>query len=202
MVPGINNWSSSWHDWPNRAAAYVNQKTDFKAQPMLYTADAMLGHIRHKALASQFCDMVRSYESAGCPLDVWCHSNGTRVVVEGLADAGWPTVGTLHLICGAVDGNFARTGLAQAIYNKKISRVKCYRAGMDMAMRAEDVMVGRWLFGIRTKDKPLGLIGPTCVPKELLDNRIVSDTVWPTYGHSECFWQENFMSTMGDLLGD
>jgi pimeloyl-ACP methyl ester carboxylesterase len=201
LVPGINTFASSWNDWPNRAGAWINQNTPFKSQPMLYSAGAVGSRFRHSALADTLADMLATYTKAGVPVEIIAHSNGTRVALEALATANWPVVEAIHLVCGAVDGNFTTNGLGEALKYAKIGAVHTYMAKLDRAMKLEDLIVGRWLFGIRTKDKPLGLAGPQGYDQQMYNAGRITEHWWPDYGHSDCWHPENFESTMRLLMG-
>jgi pimeloyl-ACP methyl ester carboxylesterase len=197
---GINSIPSTWTFWPNRAIAWTNKNTPFKAQSLEYLAGAITGHFRHKTLAAQFADLLRQYSVQDWDIHIVGHSNGCRIVVEGMQAAGWPKVKSVHLLCGAVDGNFARNGLGFALTTGKIGTVNCYMASADLAMRIEDNMLGRWLFGVRTKDKPLGLTGPQNVTPFLKQNNRVTETWWAGYGHSTCWLDQNFDKTLNLIM--
>jgi hypothetical protein len=197
---GINSIPSNWTFWPNRAIAWTHQNTPYKAQSLEYLAGAVLGHFRHKSLANQFADLLRTYSVQDWEIIIVAHSNGTRIVVEGMAAAGWPKVKAVHLVCGACDADFSRTNLNGALTLGRIGSVHCYMAGKDKAMRIEDNVFGKWLFGIRTKDKPLGLVGPQNVTQSLLVSGRVTSTPWPDYGHSDCWLPDNFDKTMRQFL--
>jgi pimeloyl-ACP methyl ester carboxylesterase len=200
LVPGINTFSSQWGDWPNKGCAYINQYTPFKAQPMLYTATAISGYVRHSELAKNFGDMLSSYIDAETPIEIIAHSNGTRIVLETLANLKWPRIEALNLVCAAADGNMERNGANQALRDNKLGAFRVFIAGEDSALRFEDMFLNRLLFGVRLKDQPLGLSGPQDPDSEMLKNGRISERWWPTFGHSTCWQPKNFQSTMHEIL--
>jgi len=194
---GINTLPSDWRDWTNRGAFHVHQHTPHAAQSLEYFAGPLLAHFLHRRLARQFGRMLKAYADARWRVVVAAHSNGTRIAVEGMRAAGWPPVAELHLLCGAVDADFERNGLNQAVDSGRVGRVVCYAAGRDLAMRVEDTLLGRRLFGVRSE--PLGLYGPLRVRKPLLDSGAVSshdDAFWRAYGHSGCWRGRELDRTM------
>lgn len=106
--------------------------------------------------------------------------------------AGWPKIESVHMVCGACDADFSSNGLNSALLSGKIVKVYVYNACNDMAMKWENFLFGKLLFGIKTA--PLGLIGPQrvgCLPNEKL--QVIW---WPRFGHSTCWDSDHFESTM------
>jgi len=192
---GINALPSDWRDWTNRAIFHVHDQTPYHAQSLEYFAGPIVAHFRHRHLADGFAKLVCRYAGNGWKIVVVAHSNGARIVVEGLRRARWPRVEELHLVCGAVDANFERNGLNAALYDRKIGSAHVYVAGLDRAMQIEDTLLGRQLFGIRSE--PLGLFGPLHVRPSLAGRvHVVRRSPWDEYGHSDCWRARNFERTM------
>lgn len=193
---GINSVPSSWRDWVNRAIAYTHLKTDFRAQSLFYFTTALTVFVRERSRSRAFADLLLKYAKAGWEIHLVGHSNGTRVLLEGLRLANWPAIKNVHLVCGACDCNFERLGLNNALYTGKIEKAFVYRGAKDWAMKIENTMPGKFIFNI--PDRPLGLSGPTNVRQSLKE--VVVETVWPDYGHSDCWLPANFEKTMQCFL--
>jgi hypothetical protein len=196
LVPGICDWRSIWggRGWETQAALQINRDTDFKAMPFRYAVGAIGEHFFNRDLALEFSRWLRYYSIHDWTINIIAHSNGTIVATKGLRMTGWPKVKSLHLVAGACDSDFEVLGLNEAIKTRHIQSVVVWRGGKDMAMRIEDTILGKWLFGIRTRSAPLGLVGAF---RAAFD---IPEVFEPDYGHSDWFLKRNWDKTMGLLL--
>lgn len=201
MEHGISNVASSWRTWPNRGIAWAHNHTGFRAQGLFYFTGPLTVWWRRRLRARAFASLVKSYKDEQWRVHAVGHSNGTAVILDGLRRAGWPRTETLHLVCGACDSDFERNGLNWALANGRVGRVFVYVAGRDRAMWWESLLLGRLLFGIRRRSRPLGLSGPTNVRPSFVNqqlssaNRVVR-VDWNKFGHSTCWRAGNFERTM------
>lgn len=193
---GIDSAPSDWRTWPNRAMPWLFENTDFFAQSMMYFTTPLTVFWREMHREKTFSDLVNRYKKSNWKIHVAGHSNGTCVILGGLKLADWPRIETLHLICGACDSSFERNGLNQALRNGRIGKVFVYVAGRDGAMEIENIL-GKALFRIPFKGKPLGLNGPSDVdPMNLGRIRTIKTAPWDLYGHGSCWQNWNFDRTM------
>jgi len=196
---GIMGWKTlfgGWFNWPNQAVSWIHRHTGCRAQTLLYFVDALFAGLTRERRAKWFRDMLSQYpDSEGWEIHICAHSEGTATVLESLRLACWPKIKALHLVSGACDGDFERNGLNHALEHGRISEVFVYVAGKDAAMKLEDTIIGHWCFGIRMKDKPLGLTGPINMREHLMSQ--VIEIYEPTFGHSDWFTRSNFNKTMG-----
>jgi hypothetical protein len=126
------------------------------------------------------------------------HSNGAWVAVNALNLLHWSVpIAELHLISGACDGNFTRNGLNFGLKTGLLGFAGVYVAGKDMAMRVEETLAGRCLFGIYPGDKPLGLAGASEVWSGVKDDpRRFKTITEDDYGHSGWWRGDAFGRTM------
>ena len=203
IAPGVNNWGSIFgdsRDWPVQLSIWINTKTPFKAQAQFYFTTPLTVDWNQKRRSKSFGEIVRAYSDAGFRVNLVGHSNGTRVILDGLRAADWPTVATIHLLMGACDADFNRNGLNWALRENKVERVISYIADNDMAMRCEDTLIGLRLFGLPWKDKPLGLVGPVNVDPSIPESRR-PEVHLAGYGHSTCWDAGHLQNTIQMVLG-
>ena len=201
---GINGWQSifgTWKNWPNEAIVFIHLNTEFRAQTLEYFTGAILAGLTRRGRAKQFAKMIRAYSCEDWTINIVAHSEGTATVIEAMKLAGWPKINNVHLLCGACDSNFERCGLNHALYNHNINQVFAYIAGKDWAMKLENTLLGKELFDIPESDKSLGLVGPQNV-RTSVESRVhkISGSPWNDYGHSDCFLEKNFASTLRCFL--
>jgi hypothetical protein len=203
---GIDGWTAifgGWRDWPNQAIVWIHRhQRPAAAQTLIYFTTALIARFTRKARAQSFLDLIRQYpEHEGWRVVIVAHSEGTATVLDALRLGNWPRIEALHLVSGACDADFNRNGLNEALNRSCIGRVFIYVAEQDWAMKVEDTLAGKWLFGIRTKDQPLGLGGARNVASGF-ENQILasSDKVVTLrkryYGHSTWFEPHNMDETM------
>lgn len=199
---GILGWATIWgcwrRNWPNLAIAWIHKNTDCRAQTLLYFTTPFFAGLTRYWRARQFGKLLREYK--GWRIVIVAHSEGTATVLESLKLNHWPQIDHLHLICGACDANFARNGLNLAILSGNIRAVTTYVAKKDFAMRLENTLLGRWFFGIRLADTPLGLSGPADVSESVRVGGSLQEVEWSTYGHSDCWTPRHFEKTMERLV--
>ena len=122
------------------------------------------------------------------------HSNGADVIVDMLRHfPQCPRIRHLHLVCGATEGDFRKNGLNCAMMLGRVGDVTVYCAGQDRTLRLAHTLPGR-LLGYGT----MGLTGPLNLLPGIAAR--VRTGIWPGYGHSDCWADLNFDSTMAAFL--
>lgn len=204
---GINSVPSSWRDWVNRAIAHTHLNTPYKAQTLAYFTTALTVFWREEERSKAFGKMIRWYSVNDWDIIIVGHSNGTRVVLEGMSLAGFPKIKAVHLVCGACNANFETNGINTALRKGSLEKVFVYAGGKDMAMKIENTLMGRMLFDVT---KPLGL-KKEC--QTIANNNFyfarnvslthaeqVSELEWSEYGHSTCWLPNHFEQTMKHFI--
>lgn len=206
---GINGWKSifgGWKNWPNQAICWIHKNTQHsRAQTLLYFTSPLFAGLTRRYRAKSFAKLIRAYSVHDWEIHLIAHSEGTATILKALMLAGWPDIKTVHLLNGACDANFERNGLNFALMTGKIEHVFVYASEKDWAMRIEDTLLGKWLFRIRTKDKPLGLIknvenGFYCARTVALSQRDKVKEIFWNGGHSVCWENRNFERTMNHFV--
>jgi pimeloyl-ACP methyl ester carboxylesterase len=199
---GVSNASSEWRVWVNRAIELIHTETEHRAQGLFYFTTPLTVWVRERQRCRSFAEMLRHYSSQDWRVVLVGHSNGTRVLLEGLKLSGCKKVESVHLLCGACDADFKRNGLNRLLVNGTVGRVHTYRACDDWAMRAENLLFGRLMFGIPNRSWPLGLVGPQNVLEQHRESGRVVEHEWPGYGHSTCWTEGRLRSTMKQVLSN
>lgn len=203
LIRGIHGHPSDQQEWEYRAADHVIINYGVPARAISYHTKFWSVWFRRNWRAQRFAKVLKKYWRREYRIIIIAHSEGAVVALDALRLAGWPRVEALHIICGACDSDFQRTGLNMALHIGAVGKVVCYTAGRDWVMRWENLILGRLLFGISARTWPLGLVGPRNVSNELLPCRVteITDPPWRNYGHSDCFSKDNFERTMRQILG-
>jgi len=207
VAPGINNWGSifgDFRDWPTLFSLWINRNLPgARSHAFFYFTTFLTVGLMENHRARSFGRLIKAYTSSGFRVHGVGHSNGTRVWLSGLRYAGWPKIETLHLLNGACDADCGRNGLVSALTSMRIKKVFTYIGGRDNAMKIEDTLLGRRLFGLRG-DPPLGLGGPTHVPDWMKGTRVIEvcDEPWGNYGHSDALLKKNFDATMRQIVAN
>src|ERR1017187_5840381 len=115
---GVSNLPSRWREWCNLAIAHVHQKkwkSYHCAQTLFYITTPLTVWIKDKKRFSAFSKMLLGYVNKNFRIICAGHSNGARIILEGLKKAKWPRVEEIHLLCGACNADFDENGLNQAL---------------------------------------------------------------------------------------
>lgn len=195
-VNGIQCYPGDPTLWNKRACSWVHLNTPFRAQCDEYFTTALTVWIHQKARAETLATLIRQFK--GWRIIIIAHSNGAWVAVNALNLIHWEIpIAELHLVSGACDGNFTRNGLSYGLKTGNLGFCGVYIAGNDMAMRIEETLAGRCLFGIYHGDKPLGLGGATGVWSGVVnDSNRFRTMTQPGYGHSDWWLPQNFERSM------
>ncbi len=202
FIRGIAGHPSDQQEWEYRAADHVHIHTPHKARAISYATSFLTVWKRRHWRALRFSKVLRKYTCRDWKVVIVAHSEGTVVALDGMRLAGWPRIDELHLICGACDSDFQRTGLNFALRTGGVGHIHCYIAGNDNAMLWERLVLGKLLFGIPERSQPLGLHGPRNVDQQYT-SRVTEhwNTPWTNYGHSTCWDGEHLESTMNQIIG-
>jgi len=201
LVRGIAGEPSDFCEWEQSAADWVNVHTPFKARAISYKTSFLTVWFRRRWRSRRFSYILRQYTTQGWRVVIIAHSEGTVVALDSMRLAGWPHVEAVHLVCGACDSDFHRNGLNFALRIGAIGQLHCCMAGEDHAMWYEDLILGKLLFGIPERSRPLGLNGPRNIsPDVMLKVAEHREPPWDNYGHSTCFEKRNFPGTIRTML--
>lgn len=198
MSEGINNDPQSPKDFLNRMAPIVNQRGDWRADGIYYATDAVTVGVNEGLRVQTAADKFKAY--SGLETHAMGHSNGTRVILDGWIAAARPPLASVHLLCGACDADCDFNGLNAGLDQGLIGDAFIYVASEDEAMVAEDTMPGAILFGLPFGHKPLGLAGPKNVRPSILSSGRLHVISWTGYGHSTCWDDAHFMSTVLQVM--
>jgi len=126
------------------------------------------------------------------------HSNGAAVALAMMRDyRDWPDIAHLHLVCGACEADFEKNGLNEWIRDGRVKYVTVYVAGKDLALRLAHSALARVLgYGV------MGLHGPLNIAAYAADRvSIIRESPWNHYGHSGCWADRDFETTMETICG-
>jgi len=193
FINGIATYPGNAKNWNKRAAVWltINQSQCHGLLDEYFTT-ALTVWIHEKARAETFAHLLDQFY--GWRIVIVAHSNGCHVAVDALRIAHSVKIHRLHLVAGAVDGNFQRNGLNWMLKKGQVEDVRVYRGGQDYAMRICSTLAGKALFGIYLTGGPLGLTGPTQVDPAQAHR--VLDYIQTDYGHSTWWHPDNFDRTM------
>jgi hypothetical protein len=222
IVRGICGNPDDCQEWEQLAVDWILQdpfcrRQHFVARADSYRCSALTVSLHQAERAKSFAEVLRGYAARQYPIRILCHSNGARVVRDGMRLADWPRVEEVHFVCGACDSDFDRTGFNGAMRRNRLGLFYYYVAGDDWAMRMENTLLGKLDFAIPDHSRPMGLTGPRRVDPEIR-RRVIEGSValdnfgrregkhlehskrlnesWETYGHSTCWDRRHFHFTM------
>ncbi|MHA3773680.1 hypothetical protein ACXR0O_19260 [Verrucomicrobiota bacterium sgz303538] len=189
-INGILTRPSDPHAWTDRAVAWFLKHTDHDANAYEYFQTAILGRLfcerRHLDAAIEL--LARHMSGAPRPLQLHLvgHSRGCEIARRLVVQYGVP-VESLHLFAAAVDPDFERNGLNQALRSNRVNRVRLYTSTED------DVL--RWIaaasLGLYGR---LGYIGPRNVDPQVAHRVEIVER--NTYDHGDYFNGSNFEDSM------
>ena len=197
MVNGIATLPGNQKNWNARAVSWIHQDKDHyraghRAQLDEYFTTALTVWIHSHERAETFAKLLNQFY--GWRIIIVAHSNGCHVALDAMRIAHSVKIHALHLVAGAVDGNFRRNGLNWMLKKGQVGDVRIYRGGRDWAMRLCCLIAGKLLFAISLRDKPLGLAGAKDVDPVVADQ--VMEIIEPAFGHSDWWHPDNFNRTM------
>lgn len=174
-------------NWNGRAVTWTHTRTDNWAEKIEYFCSPIGRAFGQDKRAEKLTSTLGYYK--GWDIVLVGHSNGAAVILEALRIAGYPRIEAIHLVSGACEADFWQNGLNAALIANEIGKVFVYVGGKDMAMRYARTWLARWL-GYGT----LGLHGAINIADVCKDS--VGTLTWPDFGHSDCFHDDHFDSTM------
>ena len=194
-INGIQTWPGSPRNWNKKACIWLARH--FPDSPVKGLADeywttALTSWIQRRQRARAFANALGQF--GGIRNVIVAHSNGCTVALDALQMLRWMIhVEALHLVSGACDSNLERNGINSGLRSGALGKCCVYIAGKDQAMRIEDTLAGRSLFGLGW-DKPLGLAGPKNLdPLSISKVRMIRKA---DFGHSTWWEKQNFDNTM------
>jgi hypothetical protein len=197
FIPGIRTIPGESKNWCGRAVTYthINAWPHVVAEKIEYFTTILLRPFGQAHRAEKLVRTAEFYNGTWTR-NIIVHSNGADVALDALrADPGL-TCDKLHLICAACDADFDRNGLNSLLVNGRVQTVFIYIAGRDAALKFAANWFARTLLGYGT----LGLHGPVKVRPEIETRVKVIRRGWETFGHSDCWSEENFAATMANFL--
>ncbi|HXP60965.1 MAG TPA: hypothetical protein VN829_10765 [Dongiaceae bacterium] len=199
FINGILTFPGDARNWTGRAVTWTNVHEGFDVDPLRVRAEKVeywAGPIDRvfgqKGRAEKLLHTLLQY--CGWEIVLAGHSNGADVIVDMLRD--FPQclpIHHLHLVCGATEGDFQQNGLNGALLQNRVGDVTVYCAGKDRALALAHTLPGKVLgYGV------IGLTGALNVLPSVQSR--VRRVDWPDYGHSDCWADGNFNSTMEGFL--
>ena len=203
IVRGVAGVPGDMLEWEMKVRDQIIQSTERPAVAISYGTTPLTVWMRRKWRALRLAHVLRGYTARDWRIHVIAHSEGTVAILDALRLLGWPRVEALHLVCGACDSDFNRNGLNWALRTGGVGHVQVYIAGEDHAMKWEDLVLGKLLFGIPERSRPLGLNGPRNVDGEYSTKvKIHRESPWDNWGHSTCWEGRNLDKTVDGILAE
>jgi pimeloyl-ACP methyl ester carboxylesterase len=179
-------WSKGITD---QQVTWVIKNLGLPAEKFEYTSDALFRWVRQPKRIRDYTEFVNQF-GQDWTVNLVGHSNGCDIICRALPSLR--PIESLHLLSGACEADCWANGINSAMMAGKLTRVTCYVAGKDCAMKA--AWLSRALRCIGLGYGTLGLTGP------LRPNSARIVTVREQlFGHSEWFDGENFEKTMRRL---
>ena len=195
FVHGILSNPADSKVWDHRAASWVNRETPWKGDNLPYRCGVIGRAFGQDRRIEHLAGLLTYY--AGWQVVLSGHSNGCDVAVNALRESR-AVVSELHLFNAATPPDWQANGMNDVMRAGRLGKVACYCAGQDMALAiVHDNPAARWL-GYGT----LGLSGPTNVAAAVAGRvQTVKDDPWDGFGHSTCWSEANFETSMNLVVG-
>lgn len=190
FVNGILNRPGCHDEWTDRAATWVNTRTQDRAEKFEYFCGALTRRLFINRHAADLAHLISQY--AGKRVVLVGHSNGCELICRALRMTG-VAIDQVHLISGACSADFNRNGLNDLIETQMVKRVVVYVAGADLPMRLA-IWSQKLLGWIGLGYGSLGYKGPVKLTPGAAMR--VKQVAQPTFGHSTWFEPEHFHQTM------
>jgi predicted alpha/beta hydrolase family esterase len=200
FINGINTNIGNLWGWQHRAERHVESKTDDDADCYLYevkTLTRWLEQSKHVRLATQ---IFAGWADLQCRRVLVAHSNGCEIVRRMLVEEPALAVDEVHMIAPAVEHDFERNGLNEALVGRvRLKKFVIYASKSDGALQwAKKTYWVHWL-NSKWGYGWLGLVGPENVNPHL--SKTVR-TVWhPGFDHGDYFVDPNFDRLMRSIMG-
>lgn len=190
FLNGILTRPSNPLAWTDRAVSWFRKRTRHDAHAYEYFQTAILGRLfferLHLANAIGLIARLQAGALHRPSLHLVAHSRGCEIARKLIVHHALP-VETLHLFAAAVDPDFERNGLNQALRSCRVNRIRLYTSKED------DVL--RWIaaasLGLYGR---LGYTGPRNVAPDLAKRVEIVER--NTYDHGEWFTPRNFETSM------
>lgn len=207
FVNGIRTKPGDGKNWNGRAVTHVhclNGRDLFGpcvvAEKIEYFSLAIARPWGQPARAEKLARTAHRYdlpESGSWKKIAVAHSNGCDVVCDALQNYPALAFDAVHLVCAACEADFGKNGLNTAMRQGRVKKVFVYVAGKDSLLRLASRWMARTLLGYGT----LGLSGPLNVGVDYKSRvTTVREGAWRSYDHSDCWSDDNFENTMGQLI--
>lgn len=189
---GINVNPGDSRDWNRRGAIWIEQHTDYDAQPYLYFQDALLRRLFQDKRVEEVAEVVRSFRCFNHDVCLVGHSNFCDVICRYL-QRHVERILSIHLIAAACESDFNKNGINAAM-DLGLSSAVIFCSKVDHALiAAKDT--GRFLKWFGLGYGSLGLTGPINVK---YPDRV--KVIWRnTFDHSTWFDGCNFDDTMRSI---
>ena len=176
--------------WDHRAVSWINRNTEWKGDNLPYVCGPISRAWHQGERIERLADLLTYY--AGWDITLAAHSNGCDIAVNALRQSG-AVIHNLNLFNAATRPDWQSNGMNDVMKSGRCGKVAVYCAGQDMALAfVHDNPFARLLgYGC------LGVHGPRRV-SALLAGRVatVRADPWTGFGHSTCWSEANFDSTM------
>ncbi len=196
FINGLYNIPNNSRNWTGRATTWVNTRTPHKAEKVEYFTSFTSVLLFQKSNVRKLYRTMQFYKDWNIVLVG--HSNGCRVITEMIDKYDdWSNIKEIHLVSAASEGDFNKNNFNKYIKEGRIGRISIYVSGKDIAIQWFGRTIIARFFGYRI----LGLHGPYNID-ESIEHKITTfwNNPWDNYGHSTCFCDENFDSTMFNFI--
>lgn len=193
FVNGIMTLPGCSDNWNSKAVTHFILRAQFAEKLEYFTAPFLTRRLLQKRRAAKLRLKLQYYTNEDWNIILVGHSNGGDVILDTLKDAGWPRIKAIHFIAGACEADFGENGLNDAMRTGRIGEVFVHIGERDIPLKLAGT-----LLGMISGYGQLGRTGPMRVHPGV-DNRVHVKR-YPEYGHSTFFSDENFESTMGEIL--
>lgn len=191
FINGIYNFPGDIRNWVGRAVTYVNSKTPHKAEKIEYFSSIITRALQNKKRAHKLYKTLSYYRN--WEINLISHSNGADVIIDCLnMYKDWPNINNIHLVAPACERDFNKNNLNELLSYSRVNSCYIYLCGEDRPIKFTSNILGKILgYG------NLGKYGPKNIDNSIIYRvKIIKDSPWDKYGHSDCFESENFEKTM------
>ncbi len=179
FINGVRTDSNNLQGWHFRAARWVDDNTDYKADTYHYTVPGSFAWLKRARLVDELVECIDKTGQGGLRDVVLVgHSFGTDLICRALAKSPETVAHSLHLIGGAAQDSFKTNGLNQSLKEGQIGSVTVY-------FNPGDPVLGGWRFWKYLGYGKLGLNGATDIDPAIKHR--VECIECPGVGHSGYF---------------
>lgn len=195
-INGIMNWPGSRKGCTDLIADYIMNHTKYQCDKMEYACGPLLSK---EFFQSGRVEILRE-KSSKIPCGVYLigHSNGADIIQKYI-NSSYRRIEQIHLVAGACESDFRRSGLNKALITGRLGEVHVYFSKNDNILRGrKESFFNAACRKIGLGYGWLGYSGPKYVDA-LVESRVIRHE-WEC-GHSEYFDKDNLPKLMQQIIG-